>query len=809
MTIQTSTTRASFVCNGSSTVFPVPIQAYQAADFEVIATNTVTGVATTLILNSDYTLASSGTLAPTEWTLTTQTGQLTSPYSSSYTLQVILDPTQTQLSQYTQGQQFPSLAVQTNFDRLTQMVLRLQDQLDRTVLAPDGDVSPGMALPNANTRALQYLAFDANGNVLMTNALPSPSVTAATIGLLLNPRTQAEISAGLTPTAYNWQPYRGEDIRRFGAVAGSDISAILTSMNAIGSAIYIPPGNWPIASNATVTVPLNVDYGAILTPANGITLTINASVNAGLYQIFSTASGGTIAGKLKAPFYPVEWWGATGNGKAGGSGAITNGSTSFSDANATFTAADVGKSIFIVPPQYTTYTPFIGTIASYVSATQVTISSALAWAAGSFTGLDYYYGTDDSAAIIAANATVGQLQKQTGASNVLGAWGYALAFNAGCIYLMSQQLVIGTPGVTASQALGVGGKATIAFGIASTTTDCISFGVASGNVGSSDCALENLFLDACFSGRDLIYLGGFQNPRMRNVLAQNANRDVLSIRPVAGSFIQQGDFQNLYLGPAGRNCIYVGPGSTSFVNECDFLNLVMQYPAVRLPLYAGTTGTAIFFDSTAGSVDSWNITNYKASVGWANQTGYSPLGAFFYVASGANPFGAVGITLTDGYCEQGNVSFPIGASTAPFQCAGAASSVIRVRGFYASNWGNSVTRAEHDAMSKFTVTASGTKVLATLGQAYYAGIIEFIASITDGTNTDYLRFQAIGTGGGTAHIDTIGTKATTGTAPTYTLTTSSVGNVLQVNFNNTGAVSLTISYSARVIDNGNAVVFSY
>jgi hypothetical protein len=631
------------------------------------------------------------------------------------------------------------------------------------------------------------------------------SATAANQG-----ETAAELAAGVTPTNYQYSPWRGEDIRRFGAVAGSDISSILTSMNAIGSAIYIPPGTWPINSNTTVTVPLNVDYGAILTPANGVALTINASVTAGLYQIFSTASGGTIVGKIKAPFYPVEWWGATGNGRGSSTGAITNGTTTLTDTNGTFTAADVGKTIILVPPQYTTYSPLITTIVGYTSATSVTLNAQLAWASGAFTGVDYYYGTDDTVAIKAANATVGQMAKYSGEGSAFyGAWAYAIAFNAGTVYLMTQQLVIGTPGVTASQAIGVGGNATIAFGISSTTTDCIQMGLATGDVGSSFCALENLFLDGCFSGQDIIYLAGFQNPRLRNVFAQNANRDVLSLRPPSGSFIQQGDFQNLYLGPAGRNCFYAGPASGSFVNECDFLNVVYQYPAVRLPLYSGTTGTAIFIDNTGGGMDSWNITNYKASVGWANQTGYSPLGAFFYVAAGATPFNSVGITLTTGYCEQGQTAYPIGSTTAPFTCATGATATIRVRGFYSSYWGSGVNHADHDGASAFTVTASGSKVLATLGQPYYAGIVEFVARITDGTNIDYLRFQAIGTGNGTAHIDTIGTKATIGTAPTYTLTTSSVSNILQVNFNNTGSVSLTITYSARVIDAGACVAFSY
>jgi len=179
MTIQASTVRISFACNGSSTVFPVNIQAYLNSDFLVIATNVTTGTLVGIIagasialnLNSDYTLASSGSLTPTFWTMTT-----TLTYPTGIDLQVILNPTITQLSQYTQGQAFPSLVVQTNLDRLTQMVLRRSDIESRSIDVPDGDVNPIMTLPAAAIRANTALFFDANGNVI-TGIIPTTALT--------------------------------------------------------------------------------------------------------------------------------------------------------------------------------------------------------------------------------------------------------------------------------------------------------------------------------------------------------------------------------------------------------------------------------------------------------------------------------------------------------------------------------------------------------------------------------------------------------------------------------------------------------
>lgn len=177
MTIGTNTARVSFNTDGATAVFPVPIQAYQASDFLVLLTNSATGVVTPLVLNSDYTMAPSGTLSPTAWSLTTLTAQLPSPFAAGYALQAILNPAEVQQTQYSQGQAFPSGNVQQNMDRLTQMVIRQSDILSRAVVAPDGDGNPLMTLPGAKSRALMYAAYDAQGNATAVSALPGSQLT--------------------------------------------------------------------------------------------------------------------------------------------------------------------------------------------------------------------------------------------------------------------------------------------------------------------------------------------------------------------------------------------------------------------------------------------------------------------------------------------------------------------------------------------------------------------------------------------------------------------------------------------------------
>lgn len=276
MTISAKTTRVLFNCDGVTTVFPIGIQAYNAVDFEVILTAPAGsgGAQTVLVLNSAYSMAQSGTMNPQQWTLTTL-GAI--PYAAGYTLQVILRPVQTQLTQYVQGQAFPSAAVQANVDRLTEMVLALQDQVNRALFAPDGDVAPGMALPPAGARALMYQAYDANGNSLLTAALPGTANTAASLGPLMNPRTPAEIAAGVFPLTAN-QIFAAGNVYRYGAVGGGaadDSAAFATAALVSGTHPMLIP---EIAGGYKIVTPF-------VLPANA------SMIGLGRPLLFATVNG--------------------------------------------------------------------------------------------------------------------------------------------------------------------------------------------------------------------------------------------------------------------------------------------------------------------------------------------------------------------------------------------------------------------------------------------------------------------------------------------------------------------------------------
>ena len=302
MTIVTNTARVSFNCDGVTKIFPVPIQAYLGSDFLVLLTNNATSVSATLALNSDYSMATASTDAPPKWSLRTLAA---TAFAAGNTLQVILNPQEVQQTRYVQGQQFQSSAIQANVDRLTQMVIRLQDQVSRALRAPDGDFNVGMLLPRAAQRAFTYQAYDGNGNAVCTIALPGTANTQASLGLALYPQSAAEANAGVVPANYAYAP---GNILRYGtnAIPGTTdmtvaIQAAINQWAHGGAPVYVPTGLYFQASSLVLTATASgsntagasfVMYGdgmgaSTITTSNDIENLSTAGANSGTFLLKS------------------------------------------------------------------------------------------------------------------------------------------------------------------------------------------------------------------------------------------------------------------------------------------------------------------------------------------------------------------------------------------------------------------------------------------------------------------------------------------------------------------------------------------
>ena len=91
------------------------------------------------------------------------------------------------------------------------------------------------------------------------------------------------------------------------------LAAVVTAIGpSMPTTLIILPGTWPVTSNLNISSNINlvINKGAMLAISNG-TLTINGTMDAGLYQIFNCTGTGKVAFGIGsvARIYP-QWWGA-------------------------------------------------------------------------------------------------------------------------------------------------------------------------------------------------------------------------------------------------------------------------------------------------------------------------------------------------------------------------------------------------------------------------------------------------------------------------------------------------------------------
>jgi hypothetical protein len=122
---------------------------------------------------------------------------------------------------------------------------------------------------------------------------------------------------------------RGINIKLHGAIGDGtfDNAPVLNIiLSSIGTddddELFIPKGTYRISSNIIIPQNVNVTFakGAMLSIDNGITVTINSEITAGLFQIFG--GEGTVAGVLENKEVYPQWWGAKGNGTHDDTAAI-------------------------------------------------------------------------------------------------------------------------------------------------------------------------------------------------------------------------------------------------------------------------------------------------------------------------------------------------------------------------------------------------------------------------------------------------------------------------------------------------------
>lgn len=157
MSISNTQARVSYNGNGTTTAFSVPFPFLANGDLVVIEQNLISGTQTTKVLTTDYTVSGAGD--PSGGAVTANSAP-----SASVSWVIYRDPALTQNVDIVDGDPLPAASIETPLDKLTMIVQRLSDRLDRTVHQPDGDSLPMAVLPPKQVRLNTLMAFDSNGD---------------------------------------------------------------------------------------------------------------------------------------------------------------------------------------------------------------------------------------------------------------------------------------------------------------------------------------------------------------------------------------------------------------------------------------------------------------------------------------------------------------------------------------------------------------------------------------------------------------------------------------------------------------------
>lgn len=165
MTVQSQTSRADYTGNGSTTAFTVPFYFLDNSHVQVIRTIIATGVATTLVEGTDYTLTGAGVSSGGTVTATVAP-------TSAQKLSVLRNAPLTQLIHYVPNDPFPAASHEQALDQLTMEVQQVNETLARSIkLSSTNTMSSTEFTVTAANRANKVLGFDSTGELSVTQEL--------------------------------------------------------------------------------------------------------------------------------------------------------------------------------------------------------------------------------------------------------------------------------------------------------------------------------------------------------------------------------------------------------------------------------------------------------------------------------------------------------------------------------------------------------------------------------------------------------------------------------------------------------------
>jgi hypothetical protein len=168
MTISTTTIKNSYSGNGSTSAFTYTFKITDQDDIEVLIRSS-NGTETTKTITTHYTVSGVGNAGG--GTVTFTSGNIP---TSTETVVLRRATPQTQGLDLIENDPLPANSLEDAFDKLTSISQELQEEVDRSIkLSRTNTITSTEFTVDAATRANKILAFDANGEIAVTQELGS------------------------------------------------------------------------------------------------------------------------------------------------------------------------------------------------------------------------------------------------------------------------------------------------------------------------------------------------------------------------------------------------------------------------------------------------------------------------------------------------------------------------------------------------------------------------------------------------------------------------------------------------------------
>ena len=166
MTVTNTNNKVIYTGDGATTVFAYTFKIFEDADLDVIQTVISTGVETTLVLNSDYTVSGAGNPSGGNVTVSSTTPTALENLTIVRTLDI------TQETDYVENDPFPAESHEEALDRLTMICQQISEIASRAVVLAVNASNLAVTLPPPLADAT--IGWDPTATFLINNPAASP-----------------------------------------------------------------------------------------------------------------------------------------------------------------------------------------------------------------------------------------------------------------------------------------------------------------------------------------------------------------------------------------------------------------------------------------------------------------------------------------------------------------------------------------------------------------------------------------------------------------------------------------------------------